>query len=173
MDNSGKENLRQLLAAFLDADSARRAAEDIEKGDELLRAYPAPQPGEKVLAEVNRRVVEAVRRRRSIALRHKVLAVAGVAAAIVVLSAVALRFFAGQPVKQPSARYATVIPQRIWEGGDITTDDPDIAVLTAEVETIENELQALLADDDGSNNSVTVGDLEMELIEIGGDFWKG
>jgi hypothetical protein len=67
-----------------------------------------------------------------------------------------------------------VIPDRIWEGSPGEAgDDADISVLTAEVETIENELQAMLSGNDSSNGNGTIDDLEIELIEMSGDFWKG
>jgi len=171
MGNSGKENLRELLAEFMDPGAANRAAEDIEGGEELLRQWPSPQPDEAMLAEVKKRVAAAVRRRRMITPWRRVLAAASVAAAIAVASVVALRSFENQPVKQAAVQYAAMIPSRIWEGSDITTDDADIVVLAAEVEAIENELSGVELNENGGNGAV--GDLEMELIEMGGDFWKG
>ena len=173
MNDSAKENLRELLAGFMDAGSARQAAEDIEKGDELLRQWSAPQPSDVVLAEVKKKIAAAVRRRHRIALQRRIWAAVSVAAAIVIVSAVALRLFEKQPVEQAALRYAAAIPERVWEGSDITKDDADIAVLVAEVETIENELSGVQSNDTGGNGNTAVGDLETELIEIGGNFWKG
>ncbi len=174
MNDSAKENLRELLAGFMDAGSAKQAAEDIERGEQLLRQWPAPQPGAAALAEVKKKVAAAVRRRHRITLQRRVWAVAGVAAAaIVIVSAVALRLFERQPVEQTTLLYAAAIPERVWEGSDITRDDADIAVLVAEVETIENELSGVQLNDTGGNGNTAIDDLETELIEIGGNFWKG
>jgi hypothetical protein len=173
MSDSGNENLRELLAGFMDAGAASRAAEDIERGDELLRAWPAPQPSEAVLTGVKKKVAVAVRRRQVITLRRRVLAAAAAAAVIVAASAVALRLFEKQPMEQMVVQYAAAIPERIWESSDITADDADIAVLAAKVETIENEMSGVQLNDNGVSGNGAIGDLEMELIEIGGYFWKG
>ena len=173
MNDSGKENLRELLARFMAAEAAGRAAADIEKGDELLRTNPAPQPGEDVVSGIKTEVSIALRRRHRITLQHRVFAVAAVAAAIVIASVLTLRFFNEQPVERSTVKYAAAIPEGVWEGSDITIDDADIAVLTAEVSTIENELRGVQLAENGGNGSAAVDDLEMELIGISGDFWKG
>jgi hypothetical protein len=173
MNDSAKENLRELLAGFMDAGSAKQTAEDIERGDVLLRQWSAPQPADVVLAEVKKKISAAVKQRHRIALQRRIWAVAGVAAAIVIVSALALTLSERQPAEKTTIKYAAAIPDRVWEGSDITKDDADIVVLVAEVETIENELSATRLDDTGGNGSTAVGDLETELIEIGGDFWKG
>ncbi|MGA2172428.1 MAG: hypothetical protein ABSG82_05375 [Sedimentisphaerales bacterium] len=173
MNNSADENLRELLSGFMDAEAAGRAAEEIESGDELLRAHPAPQPSEAFLAEIKKKMSAATGRRQTITLRRRILAVAAAAAVIVAVSAVTLKFFEKQPVTQTTAQYAAAIPAKIWESNDITADDADIVVLAAEVGTIENELSGVQLNDNSGNGSGAVGDLEMELIETNGDFWKG
>jgi hypothetical protein len=172
MNGSDRENLRELLARFMDADEAGQAAEDIERGDELLRAHPAPQPDEDTVAGIKAMVSAAVSRRHRITLHRRIFAVAA-AAAIVAVSASAIRYFYGQPAERTPVRYAAVISDKIWESSDITTDDADIAVLTAEISTIENELYGVELSDSGVSGGLDADDLEMELIGIGGDFWKG
>ena len=172
MNGSDRENLRELLARFMDADKAGQAAEDIERGDELLRTHPAPQPDENTVAGIKVMVSAAVSRRHRITLERRIFAVAA-AAAIVAVSAVVIKYFYGQPGEKTTVRYAAVISDRIWESSDITTDDADIAVLTADISTIENELYGVELSESGISGSVDADDLEMELIGIGGDFWKG
>jgi len=173
MNDSAKENLRELLAGFMDAGSAGQAAEDIERGDALLRQWSAPQPGDAVLAEVKKKVAAVARRRHRIALQRRIWAAAGMAAAIVIVSVLALRLSERQPVERTTIKYTAAIPERVWEGSDITKDDADIVVLAAEVETIENELSGVQLSDTGGNGSTAAGDIETELIEISGNFWKG
>ncbi|MFH1371622.1 MAG: hypothetical protein ABII09_10110 [Planctomycetota bacterium] len=172
MNGSDRENLKDLLSKFMDAGAAGEAAEDIERGDELLRAFPAQEPDKDVVADVKEMVSAVVRRRHRITLQRRILA-AAVAAAIVVVSAVALKYFDRQPAGQTPVRYAAAIPDKIWESSDITTDDPDIAVLAAEISTIENELHGVESSDSSVSGSMAADDLEMELIGISGDFWKG
>jgi hypothetical protein len=158
----------------MDAEEAGRAAQDIVSGDELLRTNPAPQPDENVVAGIKTFVSAALaERRHRIALHHRILSAAAVAAAVVVVSAAALKFYESQPAERTTMRMAAAIPDRIWESSDIAADDADIAVLAAEISTIENELYGVELTDNGTNGSASADDLEMELIGVSGDFWKG
>jgi hypothetical protein len=172
MNDSTKENLRELLAGFMDEDTASQTAEDIEKGDEFLRKFAAPSPGDDVVAAIKARVAVTIRQKHRITLQHRIFAAVSVAAAIVLVSALALKFFEPSPIEKTTVQYAA-IPARVWDGSDITTDDADIAVLVSEVKTIENELSGVQLKDNSGVGNAAIGDLETELIEIGGDFWKG
>jgi hypothetical protein len=168
MNNSANENLRKLLAGFMDEAAARQTAEDIEKGEEILGAYSAPQPDERVLAEVKKNIVAALRRRRTVVFQRRILG-AAVAAAIVVVSVLTMIRY-GNPLNSHQTRMvAASIPSRVWEGAD----DADVTILTAEIENIQSELSGAQSEDTGGNGSNDVGDLETELIEINGDMWKG
>jgi hypothetical protein len=169
MNNSANENLRKLLAGFMDEATARQTAEDIEKGEEILGANQAPQPDERVLAEVKKNVVAALRRRRTVVFQRRILG-AAVAAAIVVVSVLTLIRYGDQTNSQQTRIVAksVSIPSRVWEGAD----DADVTVLKAEIDNIQSELSGAQSDD-GGNTSTAVGDLETELIEINGDMWKG
>ncbi|HEY5504564.1 MAG TPA: hypothetical protein VIK28_05345 [Sedimentisphaerales bacterium] len=168
MNNSANENLRELLAGFMDEAAARQTAEDIEKGEEIMGAYSAPQPDERVLAEVKKNVVAALKRRRTVVFQRRILT-ATVAAAIVVVSVLTLIRYGNPPNSHQNRMVAASIPSRVWEGAD----DADITVLKAEIENIQNELSGAQSDDTSGNGSTAVGDLETELIEINGDVWKG
>jgi hypothetical protein len=167
MNNSANENLRKLLAGFMDEAAARQTAEDIENGEKLLGAYSAPQPDERVLAEVKKNVVAMVRRRRTVVFQRRILT-AAVAAAIVVVSVLTLMRYGNPQNGQQTRMVAASIPSRVWEGAD----DADVTILTAEIENIQSELSGAQSDD-GGNTNTAVGDLETELIEVNGDMWKG
>jgi hypothetical protein len=165
MNNSANENLRELLAGFMDKAAARQTAEDIEKGEEILGANQSPQPDERVLAEVKKNVAAALRRRRSVVLQRRILGVAA-AAAIVVVSVLTLIRYGNPPNSHQTRMVAASIPSRVWEGAD----DADVTVLKAEIENIQSELSGAQSDD---TSGTAVGDLETELIEVNGDMWKG
>ena len=167
MNNSANENLRKLLAGFMDEAAVRQTAEDIENGEKLLGAYSAPQPDERVLAEVKKNVVAAVRRRRTVVFQRRILT-AAVAAAIVVVSVLTLIRYGNPPNSHQTGMVAASIPSRVWEGAD----DADVTVLKAEIENIQIELSGVQSNDSG-NESNDIGDLETELIEVNGDMWKG
>ena len=101
--------------------------------------------------------------------------VAAVAAAVIILAAVGTNLFekdSGQP-KPLGPMIASLIPPEIWESDDIAADDMDMAGYTVEIEQIEDELLALQSDQEGLDNESAITEMEMELIEIETDFWKG
>jgi hypothetical protein len=149
---------------------ARKAAEDIEKGEELLKANPAPQPSEKAVAEIKSRVASALRQRHRNLLQRRVLEAVGVAAVLVVGAFLSLRLLNNERLKTEPVKFLAAIPDSAWEGGELTSD---ISILSQEIETIENELTSSSSDDAVGNGNATIGDLEMEFIEISGDLWKG
>jgi hypothetical protein len=162
MNNSANENLRKLLAGFMDEAAARQTAEDIEKGEEILGANQSPQPDERVLAEVKKSVVAALRRRRTVVFQKRMLG-AAVAAAVIVASVLVMMRYGNTPVGNQQTR---LIASSVWEGAD----DADITVLKAEIENIQSELSGAQSDD---TSGTAVEDLETELIEVNGDMWKG
>jgi peptidoglycan hydrolase CwlO-like protein len=98
----------------------------------------------------------------------------GAAAAILIAAAVSLQLFVEKDTPRPGeVVYASLIPTAIWESDDITADDEDLAVFTAQIEQIEDEVQTLQSSEDTGNGENTITELEMELIEINSDFWKG
>jgi hypothetical protein len=96
----------------------------------------------------------------------------GAAAVILIVATVSLLLFEKAP---PGGRvnYASLLPTEIWESDDITADDEELAVFNAQIEQIEDEVQALQSGEDTGNGDNTITELEMELIEIKSDFWKG
>jgi len=166
MNNPTNENLRTLLAGFMDEAAARQTAEDIEKGDEILAAYSAPQPNQRALAEVKKNITAALRRRRTVAFERRMFG-AAIAAAVIVVSVLAVIRYGYQSNGTPAEGR---IPAVVWDGAD----DADVTVLRAEIENIQNELSGAQSDSisTGGANSA-IGELETELIEINGDIWKG
>jgi hypothetical protein len=99
---------------------------------------------------------------------------AGVAAAIIILAIVGLQLFEKSDIQPTNGVYtASIIPTAIWESDNIAADDTELAVFTAEIEQIETEIRTLESGEDFSENESTVTELEMELVEINSDFWKG
>ena len=52
MKDQTRENLTELLRRFMDEPAARTAQEDIEAGERLLEANPAPTPTPETLAAI-------------------------------------------------------------------------------------------------------------------------
>ncbi len=162
MENLEKENLRKLLAGLMDKAAAGQMLDDIEKGDEILAGFRAPEPNEQVLAEIKKNVAAALRQKRINAFKKQILVTAA-AAAMILVSVLAIVRYSNQP-----GIPTRMIAASVWEGGD----DADVTVLRDEIENIQSELWGGQFDDSGNTN-IRVDDLENELIEINGDMWKG
>ena len=96
---------------------------------------------------------------------------AGIAAAVAVLALVGVRL--SQSPSRQTGYYASLIPTAIWESTNITSDDADLALFTTEIEQIKDEMLGLESGRDAGDGEGSVAELEMELIQISSDFWKG
>jgi hypothetical protein len=172
MNSKNEENLKDLFEKFMDAEQAEKRVEDIQKAEQILREHPAPEPDDMLIGNIKAEIAMRLPARRAYVFRRKVYKAAAVAAAVVVLAAVSTRLFEKDVVEPQRVAYASLIPTAIWESEDITTDDVDLAIFTAEVEQIEDEVLALQFGEDGSNGERAISELEMELVEIESDFWK-
>jgi len=173
MEDQTNENIEELFERFLPDEDARHAAEDIQKAEEILREHPAPEPAGELLADINSKIAEALSAEKP--KTHKLITyrMAAVAAAIIILVAIGVRFFEKGPAETQSPVTITLIRQAIWESEDISADQAELALLTDELEQIEGEILALRLGEDGGEGDRESVELEMELTDIGGDFWKG
>ena len=174
MDDRNQENLRALLASFFDAEQVDRYAEDFQQAEQVLHKHPAPEPDDRLIANIKTEIALSLSRRRVKRFRRRLCEAAGIAAAVAILAIVSLQF-SEKSTKQPgNADYtASLLPTALWESDDIAADDADLAVFTAEIEQIEYEIRTLESGEDITENETTVTELEMELAEINTDFWKG
>ena len=173
MEDRNKENLRELFEKFFDAEQAESCVEDIQKAEQILRENPAPEPDGLLIANIKAEIAMRLPAVRAHRFRRIIYEVIGAAAAILIVAGVTLQLFAPPAGLEDEYNYAGLIPTKIWESDDIVTDDDDLAVYTAQIEQIEDEVMALQSGEDTGNGDSTIVELEMELIEINGDFWKG
>jgi len=182
MNGQNEENLKELFEKFLSAEQAKQALEDVRKGEQILREHPAPQPDGKLIADIKVKTARALLRRKASAFKRIAYKAAAVAAVFIILAVIGVKLFekgGGEPrpyqVRGEPERIitASIIPKTIWESDDIADDDADLATLIAEIEQIESEALALQLDENDSNGNIAVTELEMELIEINSNFWKG
>lgn len=168
MNDRNEEKLRDLFERFGDSRQARQAVDDIERGEELLRRWPAPEPSEELLAQIKTEMAGRLVRSGRRHVRWFASRAAGIAAAFVIIASV----WTALQKDGPGDAYAGRIPTAIWESDNIAVDDLRLASFTAEVERIENELKSLLLDESGSDKSV-LDEAEIELMDLQGEFWKG
>jgi hypothetical protein len=173
MEGRNKENLRELFEKFFDAEQAESCIEDIQKAEQIFREHPTPEPDDMLIANIKAEIAMRLQARRAHHLRLILYEVVGAAAAIIFITAVSLQLFQKDAPKPGEVNYASIIPTAMWESDDITTADEDLAVFTAQIEQIEDEVLALQSDQETGNGDSTLIELETELIEINSDFWKG
>jgi len=174
MEDRKQENLRELFEKFFDAEQTESCVEDIRKAEQIIRDNPAPEPDDMLIANIKAEIAMHLPATRAHRLRRIIYEVAGVAAAILLVAAVSLQLFHQKDApRRGEVGYASIIPTAIWESDDIATDDEDLADFTTQFEQIEDEVLALQSGEDTGNGDSTITELEMELIEIDSDFWKG
>jgi len=174
MEDRNQENLRELFEKFFDAEQAKSYVEDIQKAEQIFREHPAPEPDDMLIANIKAEIAMRLQAARAHRFRRIIYEVASIAAAIIIVAAVSLQLFDEKDASRPGeVVHASLIPTAIWESDDIATDDEDLAVYTAQIEQIEDEVQTLQSDGDTGNGESSLVELEMELIEINSNFWKG
>jgi len=173
MEDRNQENLRELFEKFFDAEQAESCVEDIQKAEQILREHPAPEPDDMLIANIKAEIAMHLQASRAHRFRRIIYEVVGAAAAILIVVAVSLQLFEKDTPRPGEVVYASLIPTAEWDSDDIAADDENLAVFTAQIEQIEDEVQALQSGEDTGNGDSTLVELEMELIEINSDFWKG
>ena len=165
MNDRNDENLRELFEQFWDSQQARSNLEDIERGEKILGDHPAPEPDEMLIANIKAEIALHLLPRKATVVKRIAYKVAAVAAAIIFIIAI------GTGVLQNP----DMVPDlnTVAYASNFTWDHHDSAVFNTELEQIESDLRALELGEEYLDNDSTVTELEMEVIEIAGDFWKG
>jgi hypothetical protein len=171
MDGHEPENLRELLGRFFDAGQVEGRLADFQEAERLLREHPAPEPDEMLIANIKAEIAMRLPAVRVETFRRRLWEMAGIAAAIAVLTLVGVRLF-HSPARQ-TGYYASLIPTAIWESTNIAADDADLVLFTTEIEQIKDEMLGLESGRGTGDADSSVAELEMELIQISSDFWKG
>jgi len=172
MNEKNKENLKALFERFLDSADTGQVVEDVLRGERILRENPAPRPNGRLLTDIKAQIAAKLHpgRRRSFIMSTAFRA-AAVAAAIMIAAAVTVVVV--DIAHQPRGVQIAIIEPSIWQSSNIAEDDRDLAMLTAEVNQINAELLAFEPRETNGNGTGALAELEIELIEIDSDFWKG
>jgi hypothetical protein len=173
MNAQNGENLRELFESFGGGEATQEAVEDISRGVQILREHPAPEPRRQLIAKIEGQVAGALAEKKRKAFRRAVYRVAAVAAAFIVVAVASVKLLQPPTDKTEQIYSASIIPTAIWESDDIADDDADLALLRAEVNEIRQQMLALQRGENGGNGVDELAELELELVEINGVFWKG
>ncbi len=169
--DKNKQNLDELLKAFMDAPVAAEAAKDIRAGQRIFADNPAPQPKADVIAAVKSRVSTHLRtHHKHQAFRRMIYKTAAVAA-IIVVAAVAIRF--GEHKEIASSNVSAAVMWHMWDDDNLVADDLNLAKLTKKIEEIADRIAEAESDEYEYEPDVDFEDLETEMIAMNIDFWKG
>jgi len=169
--NQQRENLKELFKKFVSTIDAQRAAEEVAAGEQMLAENPAPQPAQKLIAEIKSTVAQKARDSLQYSIGPSLSRITAVAASLIALAVTGVLLF--RISYQKPAPAAQIIPEKIWESSDITADDAELMLLNDELNEIENELMVVQLGEKESDADKELNDLELEIIEVRGDFWKG
>jgi hypothetical protein len=167
------ENLRELLGKFFGADEAKEATEDIRKGEQILDERGAPGPDSELIADVKAEISRALAARKSNAFRRAAYKIAAVAAAIIIVATISVKLSERGNGEAETVIGASIMPAAIWESEDIAVDDAELGTFVGEIEELEGDVLALELGENGGNGYEAIEELEVELEEIEGVFWKG
>ncbi len=165
------ENIDELLSRFFDSSQMHEAAEDIRLGEELLESFSAPLPAKAVTDGIKAQIqvhLHTLRRRRVV----RSMFYRGAVAAVLVVLAIAGTRYLTEPGHKVT-NVANVAYASIWDDESGPGSDEQLAALTAQVSEIEADMLAIRLGDSGTESSSLLTDLEVEMTEINGDFWKG
>lgn len=173
MANEDGDNLKELFERFFDAKDASKALEDVRNTEQMLRENPAPEPDAELIADIKAQIAGVLADNKPGAFRSAVFKTAAVAAVFVILAIASVKIYQNPPVEEKKMVTASLIPTAIWESEDLAADDAELETLTAEIEQIEGELVSLDTEESDGEGYRDLTELELELIDIDSDFWKG
>jgi hypothetical protein len=174
MIGRNEENLKELFEKFFSSEQAAKAFEDVYKAEQIIRQYPAPEPEKELIDSIKSEIAFSLLNRQAHVFRKAAFRIAAIAAAVIIVAAIGLNLLKKERIPSPQKPvYASIIPRAIWESTNIAADDRDLAIFTTEAEKIEDELLALQLGKGDTNADEAITKLELELMEIDSDFWKG
>lgn len=171
MDQS-TENLTELVTRFYDEPESAQVLGDITVGDELLDRNRAPEPDAGLIAAIKKQIQVRLMLRERRIFRPTVQRVA-IAACLMIIALVGMKLLTQtRPVATGPAMAAL---SRIWadDSDPLSGGDMQFALLTAEVDEINDSILRIRMDEWGTDSEAAVSELEMEIADINTDFWKG
>jgi hypothetical protein len=161
MKKTNNENLEELLAKFMPAREASKAAEDIAAGERILDSHTAPKPSNALLRDITLRMA-AAKKHRQTRLRWE-FATTAAAAVIVVCAGVFLMYERGEitPYTQTSELF--------WQ----ETLDNKIDTQIVQIDQPENDIPLITFEAGSNSEPAAITIVTDELNEIGETFWEG
>ena len=157
MKNENSENLNELLAQFLDADQASKAAADIAAGEQIFAANPSPSPSPALLINIRRQMAATGIKRRRVRYFTRRIAAAAVILLVLGIGSTMLQQH-GQQLASDS----------FWQ----ETPENSIDTQLTQLDQTENDAPVITLEVNGNDIS-PMNDITDELNEVEGTFWEG
>ena len=165
-----KEDIKELLERFADSQTASQMAEDIRKGEDVLEQYKTPVPDNRLISEIKAQIVKTTQKHKKTAYYyHFIRKTMATAAIFIVMTAVGIKLLE----KPDSTINSIILTKVIWETDDIIQNDVELATLSEEIKDIEKDTLAVRLNENGTNGDTELLELELKLVDINGNFWKG
>jgi hypothetical protein len=169
--NNKDENLKELFNKFYAEAESAGAQDDILRGEQIIADNPAPQPDAHLISDIKARVRSELARREKRGVFTYLRATVTAAAAVLIIGVTVFMIHRVERQSPPNVAEGT-IPSGIWESEDLMNDDVGLAVLAANIDAVEDEVLALRFSD-GSDETINLDEVEIDVLEISDDFWKG
>ncbi|MCK5000232.1 MAG: hypothetical protein KAS23_11880 [Anaerohalosphaera sp.] len=171
--NEKEKKLEELLDRFFDEHGREKAKSDILHGDEILAGFVTPDPRQEVLEAIKLRVSQQLKIKRSA--RHNRMVFLRSAAAAMILIAVMLgvQFMQHDTGTKPNPIPIGSVTINMDWGDNDSGQSKKVDKLYAEVDELEASFINIRLDESGMDESSDMAQLEYEMMEIAGDFWKG
>ncbi len=166
MDSRNEENLRDLFEKFMDVEQSQKYVEDIEKGEQILRDYPAPEPDDMLIANIKANISLSALSRRKSHIRKIIFEAVSVAAALIIITAISISPFNENPIENVPDEVASVFP---W---DNASDDNES--MFYEMEQMRQVLASASSERSIDNDKTLMeyAEIEKKLEEINNSFWE-
>jgi hypothetical protein len=158
MKRENNENVKELLAKFLNAEEVSKAVDDIAAGERILDANPAPMPSSALLADIKLRMIAVVHRSHHWT-RQLTKRIAAAAVIFLVL---------GTGITLLQRHSPSLTSESFWQN---TMENSLDAQLT-QLDSAENDVPVITLEANGNDMSA-INDLTNDLNEIEGTFWEG
>ena len=163
--NEKEKKLEELLNRFFEAHGREEVKWDILRGDEILSGFVTPEPKQDLLEAIKLKVGQKLEQKRSAGHNRMVLLRSAAAAMILIAVMLGVQFM--QNEKAITGYDSGSLAQIDWNGDGV------LDVLSAEVDELEESFIHIRLDESGMEESSDMAELEYEMMEIAGDFWKG
>jgi hypothetical protein len=169
MDSRNEENLRDLFEKFIDVEQAQNYVEDIEKGEQILRDYPSPEPDDMLIENIKANIALSVLSRRKSHVRKIIFEAVSVAAAIIIIAAINISPFKNNTFENvtENVQVASLFP---WEN-----TSADYESMFYEMEQLNEEIFASSlnqGDTDSSRTLIEYAEIKMKLEDVNRSFWE-